>query len=219
MNDHPDQRETIVRYSAGERTNHWVIALAFLLAGLSGLALFHPALFFLSHLFGGGSWTRILHPFLGLLMVLAFASMAVRFWRHNTWRREDTEWVRNAGQLVRGHEDRMPAVGKYNAGQKGVFWLFGICLVVLLATGFIFWRPYLAPYFPITLVRLAVLLHALAAVVLVLAAIVHIYAAIWVRGSVRAMTRGRVSPAWAAQHHPLWYRQLRAGERPGAGPR
>jgi hypothetical protein len=29
-----------------------------------GLALFHPALFWLTALFGGG-WTRILHPYMG----------------------------------------------------------------------------------------------------------------------------------------------------------
>ena len=49
----PEQREAaearrralILRYSAGVRTNHWLVAIAFFLAALSGLALFHPALF------------------------------------------------------------------------------------------------------------------------------------------------------------------------------
>jgi len=44
--------------------NHWAIALLFFLAALSGLAFFHPALFFLGNLFGGGPWTRILSPLL-----------------------------------------------------------------------------------------------------------------------------------------------------------
>ena len=47
----------IQRYTARERSNHWVVAIAFILAGLSGLALFHPAFFFLTNLFGGGPWT------------------------------------------------------------------------------------------------------------------------------------------------------------------
>ena len=50
MNDN----KPILRYNANERTNHWIVAILFILAGLSGLALFHPALFWLSHLFGGG---------------------------------------------------------------------------------------------------------------------------------------------------------------------
>ena len=58
------------RYSDGQRMNHWFIALMFVLAGLSGLAFFHPSFYFFVNLFGGGQWTRILHPFLGVLMVL-----------------------------------------------------------------------------------------------------------------------------------------------------
>ena len=44
----------IQRYNDSERMNHWFIALMFVLAGLSGLAFFHPSLFFFSYLFGGG---------------------------------------------------------------------------------------------------------------------------------------------------------------------
>ena len=47
MNDSA-RRDTVLRYSAGVRTNHWLVALSFVLAALSGLALFHPALFWLS---------------------------------------------------------------------------------------------------------------------------------------------------------------------------
>jgi cytochrome b subunit of formate dehydrogenase len=46
--------QEILRYTANQRTNHWLVAILFFMAGLSGLALFHPALFWLSNLFGGG---------------------------------------------------------------------------------------------------------------------------------------------------------------------
>ena len=36
----------IERYNESERVNHWVIAITFVLAALSGLAFFHPAFFF-----------------------------------------------------------------------------------------------------------------------------------------------------------------------------
>lgn len=48
---HPRQ---IVRYRAPTRINHWIVAICFVLTALSGLALFHPALFPLTQLFGGG---------------------------------------------------------------------------------------------------------------------------------------------------------------------
>jgi len=59
---------------------------------------------------------------------------------------------------------------------------------------------------------MATLLHAVAAVVLILSIIVHVYAAIWVKGTVRAMTRGTVSEAWARQNHPLWHQEMTRGK-------
>ena len=59
----------------------------------------------------------------------------------------------------------------------------------------------------VTVVRIAVVLHALAAFILILGVIVHVYAGIWVKGSIRAMTRGYVSRAWLRKHHLGWYRE------------
>jgi formate dehydrogenase subunit gamma len=195
----------IQRYTDRERVNHWSIVLLFLVAAFSGLALFHPSLWFLSAFVGGGNWARILHPFFGVLMFLGFGLLALKLWRDNRWTAVDREWMRHARPMLRGDRHELGRAGKYNAGQKAVFWLFALCLLVLLVTGVLFWQPYFAPAVPVTLKRLAVLLHAIAAFVLVLGVIVHVYAAIWVKGSVRAMTRGTVTEAWAREHHPLWH--------------
>jgi formate dehydrogenase subunit gamma len=56
------------------------------------------------------------------------------------------------------------------------------------------------------------LLHAIAAVVLIVTTIVHIYAAIWVRGTLRAMTRGNVTEGWARLNHPLWHKEMTQGK-------
>jgi formate dehydrogenase subunit gamma len=37
--------------------------------------------------------------------------------------------------------------------------------------------------------------------------IVHVYAAIWVKGTLRAMTRGSVTRGWSWKHHRKWFRQ------------
>jgi len=194
---------SIERYGYADRVNHWLIALGFFLAGLSGLAFFHPTLFFLSGLFGGGTWARILHPFFGLLMALCFAWFAVKIWRYNTLDERDKRWLAKAGDVMAGREEGIPEAGRYNAGQKVLFWFLVLCLVGLLLTGFVFWRPYFADFFPIGLVRLSTLLHALAAAGLILLVMGHIYMAIWTKGSVRAMTRG-----WVTKHHPAWYREM-----------
>lgn len=198
----------IRRYSDGTRTNHWIVALLFLCAGLTGLAFFHPFFWPLTALFGGGVWSKILHPFFGLAMVLGFVFLFFQVWRDNFWTKDDSDWMRRSPTLLRGHEEDMPPVGKYNAGQKVVFWLFAVCLLVLLVTGFMFWQPWFAEAFPILVRRIAVVLHAFAAFILILGVIVHVYAALWVKGSVSAMTRGTVTETWARRHHPVWYRKV-----------
>jgi len=203
-----NKSDRIERYDDSERINHWIVAITFVLLALSGLALFHPSMFFLTNLFGGGPWTRILHPFIGLVMFVAFLGLAIRVWRANLLDEKDKLWLKQFEDVVNNREDKLPEVGKYNAGQKLLFWVQVACLALLLVTGFIIWQPYFAPTFNITVIRLAVVLHAIAAFVLILGIIVHIYAGIWVKGSIRAMTRGYVTRAWARKHHAAWYKKV-----------
>ncbi len=197
----------IRRYSDGDRMNHWFIAIMFFLSALSGLAFFHPSLFFLSHLFGGGTWTRILHPFLGILMCLGFLIMFFRVVKDNFFTPDDKEWRKHSGRIVRGERISNLPVGKYNFGQKIIFWLMTFSLLALVITGVLFWRPWFAPSFSVEVLRVAALIHAISAWVLLLSVIVHIYAAIWVQGTMRAMTQGTVTKEWAKTHHPLWYKE------------
>ncbi|MCF4996348.1 formate dehydrogenase subunit gamma [Pseudomonas syringae] len=209
MNDKP-----ILRYSANQRTNHWLVAILFMMAGLSGLALFHPALFWLSGLFGGGTWTRILHPFLGVAMFVLFLGLVLSFWRTNFFIANDRQWLRRIDRVMVNDEESVPPVGKYNAGQKLLFWTLMLCMLGLLFTGLVIWRAYFSHFFGITTIRWAMLLHALAGFVLVLSIIIHIYAGLWIKGSVDAMMHGRVSRAWARKHHLLWYREVTREDAP-----
>jgi formate dehydrogenase subunit gamma len=198
----------IVRYTANERTNHWITAITFVLLALSGLALFHPSMFWLTALFGGGQWTRILHPFIGIVMFVSFLFLVLRFWRHNVLDHNDVQWLRQFDDVLANREDRLPPVGKYNAGQKLLFFVMVACLILLLVSGIVIWRRYFSFYFPLTVIRLASVVHAVTAFVLILGIIVHIYAALWVKGSIGAMTRGTVTLGWARKHHPRWFREI-----------
>ena len=199
------------RHSGVTRFNHWIMVILFGLAGFSGLALFHPNLFPLTGIFGGPQWTRIVHPYFGIGVFIAFLFMLARYWRDNLPNKDDVEWVKHSGDMLKGNQTAMPPVGKYNAGQKGVFWGVCICLIVLLVTGVLFWQAWFADSVPIPLQRLAVVLHALAAFIISLLVVIHIYAALWVKGTVRAMTQGTVSAGWAKQHHYLWYKKVTGG--------
>jgi formate dehydrogenase subunit gamma len=200
--------DAIIRYTAATRINHWIVAVSFVLLALSGLALFHPALFWLTNLFGGGPWTRILHPFTGVFMVAAFVLLGATMWRDNYLQQRDWLWLKRIKDEINNREENLPEVGRYNAGQKLVFFTIVVCLIGLLLSGIVMWRVYFSAFFSVGVIRLASLLHAFCAFVLICTIIVHIYAAIWVKGSIRAMTRGWVSPGWAWKHHRAWFREV-----------
>lgn len=206
------------RYGDGTRMVHWSVALLFFAAGLSGLALFHPSFYFLSNFFGGGPWTRILHPYVGIAMFVFFLFIALPLWRDNVIRQRDRKWLSQSSTMLSGDKHSLEPAGKYNAGQKVVFWSMVLSLLVLLLTGLTFWHAWF-PDVAIGLRRAGVLLHSIAAVVLVLTVIVHVYAAIWVKGTMRAMTRGTVSRAWAQLHHPLWAQEATPASEPKPRPR
>ena len=203
----------VARYNATERINHWVVAITFIMLALSGLALFHPAFYFLTNLFGGGPWTRILHPFIGIVMFVSFLGLIVKFWKHNRITNADREWQKHLGDILANKAKNLPEIGKYNIGQKYLFWSLVVIIPVLTLSGFVIWHPYFAPLFAVGILRISVLAHALAAFVAIAAIIVHVYAAIWTRGSIRAMTRGTVTAAWAKHHHPAWYKEISKGAK------
>ena len=143
---HPGKPVTVDRYTVGARINHWITATSLVLLALSGLAMFHPRLFFLTALFGGGQMTRTLHPWIGVVLFFSFAGLFIRFWKANLWKSEDNTWLRRARDVLAGREENLPELGKYNAGQKFVFWGMSILIIVLIASGFVVWDQYFYPF-------------------------------------------------------------------------
>lgn len=202
-----DDVELIERYTPNERTQHWMTAILFVMLALSGLALFHPALFWLTALFGGGQWTRILHPFFGVVLFISFVLLAARFWAHNLMDADDLQWLRQFDDVLAKREDALPEVGRYNAGQKVLFFVMVGCVAVLLLSGLAIWQRYFGDAVSPPVMRAAAVVHAFFAFVMIVGIIVHVYAAIWVKGSVGAMMRGTVTFGWARKHHAKWFRQ------------
>jgi formate dehydrogenase subunit gamma len=201
-------RPGIERHTRNTRSNHWITAICFVLLAFSGLALFHPALFWLTAVLGGGPWTRILHPFIGVAMFASFMRLAFRVWQHNFLVASDWKWLRRIGDVANNRDGHLPPVGRYNAGQKLLFWTLLASVAGLLLTGIVIWRAYFSHLFPIGVIRAAALLHAFFAFVIICSILVHIYAAIWIQGSLRAMVRGTVSYGWARHHHARWYGEV-----------
>ena len=194
------------RYDAGERANHWVVGISFILLALSGLAFFHPAFFPLTQLFGGGTWARILHPYIGVFMAFFFVLLFLRFHKLNKMTDADREWLSRAKEMVDGNDHNMPEAGKYNGGQKMMFWWMTICMVVMTVSGIFIWKAQFNV--PVDLARVGAVVHAAVGALMIALIMVHVYAAIWTKGTIRAMWYGTVTRAWAKQHHRAWYRQM-----------
>lgn len=215
MVEHHHGEVVIARYTAGQRIWHWILAIAFVLAAVSGLALFHPALFWMSNVLGGGTWTRILHPYIGLLMFVAFTVLGLTVARFNRLDTNDRLWLKNMRAVATNDESKLPEVGRYNAGQKLLFYGLSLIMLLLLLTGIVMWRAVFSQYFTVGTIRLASLVHAALAFVLVCMILLHAYFGIsWAAGSMRAMTRGVVSPGWAWRHHRAWFRETIRAENP-----
>jgi len=198
----------VKRYAANERWNHWFTAILFVLLAASGLAFFHPAFWSLTAVLGGGESSRYLHPILGVLMFVSFIIFVFQKMGDNLMKSHDWKWMGQIGDVLANRDDRLPEVGKYNAGQKLAYWAMLASMLALMGSGLIIWQQFFSHMFTIETIRTAALVHALSGVVLILTIIVHVYAAIWVKGTIGAMTKGTVSRAWAKHHHPLWYRSL-----------
>ena len=208
----PENPNLLRRYTHAERLTHWAVAIAYILLFLSGLALFHPFFWWASALFGGGPLMRILHPFIGVALAVLFFAYASRLWHANRMTADDWNWVRNMHAYMNKHHDVNDKTGKYNAGQKLMFWSMIAFVGALLVSGIFIWQPWFAPAFSAGVRKGAAIVHAVSAFVMFVGIGIHVYAAYWTKGSMQAMTRGTVTRAWARFHHPGWYREVTSKE-------
>jgi formate dehydrogenase subunit gamma len=206
-----DDPRLITRYTHAERLTHWAVAVAYVALFLSGLALFHPFFYWLSALLGGGALMRVLHPFVGVAFAILFYAYALRLVADNRFTPSDKRWLHGMVGYMNKTGDEVPVEGKYNAGQKAMYWSMIFVIAALLVTGLLVWRPYFAPRIPVDARRLAGVVHAIMAFIMFVGIGIHIYAAYWTKGSIRAMTRGTVTKKWARFHHPGWYAKMIKG--------
>src|SRR5712664_1186902 len=103
----------------------------------------------------------------------------------------------------------MSAAGRYNAGQKLLFWGFFYCTFLLLITGVILWFTELIPWNLHLLRYAAVLLHPAAALLTIGLFMIHIYMSVFAeRGAFGSIIRGDVSAKFAKRYHPAWYEEV-----------
>jgi formate dehydrogenase subunit gamma len=195
----------VLRFTAPERTVHWMTALSFLYAAFTGLSLWSPSLFWLSSLFGGGEAVRRWHPWGGVAFAIALGLMFRSWAKDMRLDSDDREWLRQAHRYAVHDEKSLPEAGRFNAGQKTLFWVQSLAALLLFASGVVLFWP---DAMPRGLRLTAVLVHPSAAVVAIAGILLHIYmGTAAVPGALRGMIQGSVPEAWARAHHPRWYRE------------
>ena len=139
MQKAPSGPVLLPRYSHGERLTHWAVAVAYVALFLSGLAMFHPFFYWTSALFGGGPFMRMIHPFVGAAFAVLFYAYALRLVRDNLLVPSDRKWLGSMLNYMNKRGEDVPVEGKYNAGQKLMYWSMIVVIALLLVTGILIW--------------------------------------------------------------------------------
>lgn len=205
----------ILRYSFHERMVHWLAALSYIYLMLTGLAFWSPWLFWMAVALGGGTVSRELHPWAGLIFVAATLLMC-RMWGVQMKETEsDKAFWEAVPHYVRNEDEMVPSADRFNAGQKLLFWGFFWCGMLLLVTGLILWFTHLLPWNLRSLRYFAVIVHPAAALLTIGLFIIHVYMGTAMeRGAFGSVIRGDVSVGWAKRYHRVWYEQALRSSAP-----
>jgi formate dehydrogenase subunit gamma len=205
----------IERFSTPERIAHWSMGISFVVLGLTGLVLTFGKYVLLPvigyTLFGWlASVSKNLHNFIAPVFIVALPMFIGLFVRDNLPRAHDVAWLAKFGGMLDKSGGHVPS-GRFNAGEKGLFWaLVCVLSLVLIGSGVFL----LFPNFEQTrsTMQLANVVHMIAAMLGIAMACGHVYlGTIGMRGAFEAMRYGYVDETWAKEHHELWYEDVKAG--------
>jgi len=208
------------RFTAFEMTVHWTTAISFCLLGLTGLTMFfgkHVLLPVIGYtLFGWlTQFSKNVHNFIAPLFIVSVAVMVIIWARDNVFRSWDFTWLRRVWAFFLKNEH--PPSGRFNGGEKVWFWGGVLFLSIVMAwSGLVL----LFPNFDQTrhTMQEAWIWHATAAMLYIAAALGHIYmGTIGVEYTYGNMRHGYCDETWAKEHHDIWYRQVKSGQREPAG--
>ena len=199
----------ILRYTFAERVVHWVAGLSYIYLLLTGLAFYSPHLYWLAELLGGGTFSRTWHPVAGVAFTLTV------LWMYAMWRDDmktsdpDRAWARALRYYIRNEDENVPPAGRFNFGQKQLFWLMFWGGIALFLSGVVLWFPEHIPWSLRVLQQAAILIHVIAALLTIGGFIIHVYmGTAVVRKGFSSIIRGEVSQTWARTHHRLWLDEI-----------
>jgi len=211
----PPTGRLIRRFSDTDRAAHWAVAISFSVLGITGLVMGfgkYLAIPILGH--SAFSWLAVVskhvHDFTGPIFVVSLPVLIAVFIRDNLPKMYDLQWLRTFGGMLSKAGGEVPS-GRFNAGEKGLFWVLPCLLgVLLVASGLILDFSNFGQ--SRTVMQQANLVHMIAGLLAIAVACFHIYlGTVGQRGAYQAMRTGLVDEAWAREHHGHWYEDVRTG--------
>jgi formate dehydrogenase subunit gamma len=206
----------VARFNFFERFSHWLTAVSFVLLGLTGLNITFGKIVLLP-IMGDGAFSNLsqaakyIHNFVSFAFVLGLISIVALWIRDNIPRRVDVDWIKQGGGFIKSKH--APA-GRFNAGEKAVFWFALAAGVAVIVSGLLLLFPFYVT--GIAGMQIAQVVHAVIAVLFVAVIIAHIYiGTLGMEGAFEAMGTGEVDLNWAKEHHDLWLQERLANERLG----
>jgi formate dehydrogenase subunit gamma len=215
----PPTGSLVERFTLVERYVHWAVAITFVTLAITGLLLTFGKTVLLPLIgYTLFSWLatagKMLHNFVGPILVVVLPIMIVLFARENLFRAYDWTWIKKSGGIFSG--EHVPA-GKANGGQKVLFWLMVVVAgLTLVVTGLILNFPNFNQ--TRATMQVANVIHMIAGVIGSVLVLGHIYlGTIGMKGALDAMRTGYVDETWAKEHHEYWYNEVKSGRGTGEG--
>jgi formate dehydrogenase subunit gamma len=196
---------TIVRFNAFERFVHWMTATCFIVLAITGLNITFGKVLLLP-LIGPeafstwSEWCKYAHNYLSFPFTLGVLLIFFMWLGGNIPNRVDVEWIKRGGGII-GHDH--PPAYKFNAGQKGIYWLQLLGGLAMIISGYVLIFPFYGT--DVSNMEQAQVVHGVIAMLFIAVMIAHIYiGTIGMEGAFEAMGTGDVDLNWAKEHHSLW---------------
>ncbi|WP_207459516.1 formate dehydrogenase subunit gamma [Azospirillum sp. SYSU D00513] len=202
---------TVPRFNGFERFAHWTTAVSFIVMALTGLVVtFGRSL--LIPLMGHSAHTvlaeasKVLHNFFSVPFVIGLFLIFVLWLRDNIPEKADWIWIKELGGLL-SKGGSHPETGRFNAGQKIVFWSVVLGGALLALSGYLLIMPFFIT--GIGGMQIMHVIHGVLGGLMIAAILAHIYiGTIGMEGAFDAMGKGDVDENWAKEHHLGWYEQV-----------
>jgi formate dehydrogenase subunit gamma len=209
----------VARFSGFERFSHWLTAVSFVVLGLTGLNITFGKRLLLP-VVGPETFSafaqisKYAHNFVSFSFVVGLVLIVALWMKDNIPKKVDVDWVKQGGGFIKS---KHASAGRFNAGEKLVFWFALGAGVAVIVSGFLLLFPFYITN--IAGMQIAQVVHAVVAVLFVAVILAHIYiGTVGMEGAFEAMGTGEVDLNWAKEHHDVWLADALARERSAEPP-